>query len=150
MRKILLRFWKLLPNSYRLRRFIVWLVNQKFLVGIVGIVLSEENEILLLEHSYRNEYPWGLPSGWLEKGEQPTTALKREISEETGFEVEIVKSVEQYADPNYARLDLIYICRITGGDFTPSDEISSASFYPKDNLPKLIPHQVSLINSSVE
>ncbi len=150
MKKFFLRIWKLLPNSYSLRRFIVWLVSQKFLVGVVGIVLREDNEVLLLEHSYRNEYPWGLPSGWLKKGEQPTFALKREIYEETGFEVEIIKQIEQFADPGYARLDLIYLCRIRGGEFKPCDEILSADFFPKDNLPKLIPHQVSLINSSLE
>lgn len=150
MKKILLLFWKLLPSSYRLRRFIIWLFSQKFLVGIVGIVLNEDHEILLLEHSYRKEYPWGLPSGWLEKGEQPTMALQREIYEETGFEIEIIKQVEQYADPHYARLDLIYLCRITGGTFTPSDEILSATFFSKDDLPPLIPHQVSLIHSWVE
>ena len=150
MRKILLKLWKLLPNSYRLRRFIVWLIGQKFLVGIVGIVLNEDNQILLLEHSYRNEYPWGLPSGWLEKGEQPTDALKREILEETGFDVEIIKQLEQFADPDYARLDLIYLCKVTGGEFTKSDEILSAKFFSKENLPRLIPHQVSLINASLE
>ena len=88
MKRFLLRIWKLLPNLYSLRRLVVWLVSQKFLVGVVGIVLREGNEVLLLEHSYRNEYPWGLPSGWLKKGEQPISALKREIYEETGFDVE--------------------------------------------------------------
>ena len=150
MKRFLLRIWKLLPNIYSLRRLVVWLVSQKFLVGVVGIVLREDNEVLLLKHSYRNEYPWGLPSGWLKKGEQPISALKREIYEETGFEVEIIRQIEQFADPKYARLDLIYLCRLTDGEFKPSDEILSADFYSKDNLPKLISHQVSLINSSVE
>lgn len=150
LKRILLRIWKLLPNSLGLRRLLVWLVSQKFLVGIVGIVLNEDNEILLLEHSYRKEYPWGLPGGWLTKGEQPTSALKREIREETGYGIDIVRPVEQYADQSYARLDLIYLCRIRGGTFTSSDEIISAAFYPEDDLPLLIPHQISLIHAALE
>ncbi len=45
-------------------------------------------KILLLKHTYRDKYPWGIPSGWLKRGEQPMEALQREIKEETGMVVE--------------------------------------------------------------
>jgi hypothetical protein len=76
--------------------------------------------------------------------------LKREIREETGYGIDIIRPLEQYADQSYARLDLIYLCRIRGGTFIPSDEIISAAFYPEDDLPRLIPHQKSLIHAALE
>ena len=79
MKKFLLKIWRLLPNSYFLRRNLVWMITPKFLVGVVGVVLNDDCEVLLLNHSYRKEYPWGLPGGWLKKGEQPVAAIEWEI-----------------------------------------------------------------------
>ena len=85
MKSFLLKIWKALPNSEILRGSLIWLITQKFLVGVVGVVLNDAGQILLLKHTYRDKYPWGLPSGWLKRGEQPMDALKREIKEETGI-----------------------------------------------------------------
>ena len=150
MRTLLLKLWRALPNSYLLRRSLVWLVTQKFLVGVVGIVLNNANEVLLLHHSYRKEYPWGLPSGWLKKGEQPKDAIKREIAEETGLNIIVVRPLVIDSDRSWARVDLVFLCAVADGQITPSDEVSSAQFFRVEKLPKILPSQISLIQETIK
>jgi 8-oxo-dGTP diphosphatase len=150
MKTLLLKLWRALPNSYFLRRNLVWLITQKFLVGVVGIVFNDEKEILLLNHSYRKEYPWGLPGGWLKKGEQPHQAIRREIAEEIGVTVQVVKPLIIESDTKWARLDLIFLCAIIDGEITSSDEVLSAKFFPVEKLPKILPSQGTIIQEAVK
>jgi ADP-ribose pyrophosphatase YjhB (NUDIX family) len=107
MKSFLLKIWKALPNSEILRGSLVWLITQKFLVGVVGVVLNDVGQILLVKHTYREKYPWGLPSGWLKRGEQPMEALKREIKEETGYVAKKWISFGKYIlDPNRGVADM--------------------------------------------
>jgi len=149
MKRLLLKIWRLLPNSYLLRRNLVWIVTQKFLVGVVGVVINNSGEVLLLNHSYRKEYPWGLPSGWLMKGEQPKVAIEREIAEEIGLKVQVIKPLIIESDNEWARLDLVFLCNFVNGEMKSSDEVSSAKFFPVNNLPKVLPSQLRIIQEAV-
>jgi len=135
----------MLPDWYYLRRTLVWFVTQKFLVGVVGIVLNDDGKILLLKHSYRKEYPWGLPSGWLKKGERPSDGISREIFEETGLEVQVKKPLFPKSDPKWARLDLIFLCVIKDGEIRLSDEVVSVRFFNVEDLPPILESQKNLI-----
>jgi 8-oxo-dGTP pyrophosphatase MutT (NUDIX family)/predicted metalloenzyme YecM len=58
-------------------------------VGVDNIILSEDRKILLIQRSPNSEkYPlcWGFIGGWMEDGELPIDALKREAKEEIGVE----------------------------------------------------------------
>jgi len=150
MRHLLLRLWRALPASYHLRWTLSWLVSQKFLVGVVGVVFNESGETLLLHHTYRKEIPWGLPSGWLQRGEQPAAALKREIAEEAGLEIQVLSPLAIENDGTFPRLDLVYLCRFTGGQFIPSLEVSEIRFFSPDHLPPLLPQQIQIIQQAVK
>ncbi|WP_231952610.1 NUDIX domain-containing protein [Paenibacillus sp. AD87] len=54
-------------------------------MGVYGLVTWEQKVLLI--HKARGAYlgKWDLPGGRLEFGEQPETALHREIEEETGL-----------------------------------------------------------------
>ena len=106
---ILLKIWRELPLTYSLRFKIQRLFTQKFLVGVAGVIFNQEGQVLLLNHAYRKEYPWGLPSGWLEAGEQPGNALIREIKEETGLNARILQPLLVEADNIWPRLDVLYM-----------------------------------------
>ncbi|MGG4127431.1 NUDIX domain-containing protein [Paenibacillus illinoisensis] len=60
-------------------------MNQHTYLGVYGLI-RWGHEILLI-HKARGAYKgyWDLPGGRLEFGEQPETALHREIEEETGL-----------------------------------------------------------------
>ncbi len=81
----------------------------KTILTVKAVIINDDNEILLLKRSKksRNSGKWDLPGGTLEKGELIEEALKREILEETGLEVEVddilgtaefVKEAKQFKD----------------------------------------------------
>lgn len=60
-------------------------MNRHTHIGVYGLVVWEDQFLLI--HKARGAYQgqWDLPGGRLEFGEQPETALHREIEEETGL-----------------------------------------------------------------
>ncbi|HEY1014258.1 MAG TPA: NUDIX domain-containing protein, partial [Herpetosiphonaceae bacterium] len=63
------------------------ILNTHFLLGVAGVVRDDEGRLLLFKHTYRKRYPWGLPGGWMSRGESPLEGLKREIYEESKLEI---------------------------------------------------------------
>lgn len=150
MKKFLLKIWKALPNSELLRGSLVWLITQKFLVGVVAIIFNEEQQILLFNHTYRHKYPWGLPSGWLKRGELASMAIKREILEETGISIEVLRPIIVEGDDQWPRVDLVFLCRIMTGEFSPSDEVGAVQFFDVDALPEILPAQKRVIKKAFD
>ena len=148
MKSFLLKIWKALPNSELLRGSLVWLITPKFLVGVVGVVLNDASQILLLRHTYRDKYPWGLPSGWLKRGERPMEALQREIKEETGMDVKVIKPLLVNGDDQWPRVDLIFLCSVVNGTFSASEEVSSARFFNMHEIPEVMPSQRKVIQQA--
>ena len=72
-----------------LLRLAVRIFAPKNLVGVVGVILNDEGQVLLAEHVFRTRYRWGLPGGWVSRGEDPATALARELREELALEIEV-------------------------------------------------------------
>ena len=65
--------------------------HPRFTVTAGAIIFNNAGEILLLKHRFRAGSGWGLPGGFLEAGEQPVDALRRELREEIGLEVRDVE-----------------------------------------------------------
>jgi 8-oxo-dGTP diphosphatase len=81
--------WKILPPWVRSK--IVRATQHKFTVSAAAIVIDEDGKVLLLNHVLRPSSGWGLPGGFIEKGEQPEDAIRREVCEETGIELDDLK-----------------------------------------------------------
>jgi len=58
-------------------------------VGVMAAVFNDNGQVLLVEHVFRPDYPWGLPGGWIERGESPAGALQRELEEELNLTVDV-------------------------------------------------------------
>jgi 8-oxo-dGTP diphosphatase len=112
----------------------MWHMNDRFLVAVLGLILNEKKEILLLHHTYRAE-PWGVPSGWLEY-EDPLKGLEREIYEETGLTVTATNVVNVKYAPNPHRMDVYCVGEFLDGEFKKSAEISQYGFFHIGNLPE--------------
>ena len=141
----LLRIWKFLGRWPALQRFLLRLLNDSFMIGIVAVVLDQQDRVVLFHHSYRRRFPWGLPGGWLRRGEEPDQALIREIKEETGLDAEILRPLTAIAEPVKPDFEVIYLARVIGGTFRPSVEVDEIGYYTVDNLPPLKPYQKELI-----
>lgn len=133
MNNIKLLLWRhIKPLQWRA----LWLAHDKFIVGVNGIIIDKNNNILLLRHKYWPEGTWGLPSGYAERGERLEEALAREVREETGFEIEVERLLE-ITSGYRLRLEVSYLGRIVGGELKiDADEIIEARFFPFEELPE--------------
>ena len=80
-----------LPHSRALRaalRLTAAALAPRQRLGAVGVVLDGEGRVLLARHALRPHVPWGLPGGWIERGEDPADGVRRELYEELGLRVE--------------------------------------------------------------
>src|ERR1043166_9655771 len=102
--------WKVLPKP--LRTFIARRVETKFTVSVTGIVTNDRGEVLLLDHLLRPKSGWGPPGGFLERGEQPETALKREIKEETTLELKDIRLVRARTFKRH--VEIVFTARAVG------------------------------------
>ncbi len=78
--------WRHLPGS--VRRRLSRLGQSRFTVTTAAFIFDGDGRLLLLEHVFRPDSGWGVPGGFLTKGEQPEAGLRRELREEIGIEVE--------------------------------------------------------------
>ena len=116
-------------------------LNATFLVGLLAVVRNREGDVLILRHTYRPGFPYGVPSGWLKRGERVSDGLAREIAEETGFAVRFRRVLAVESGERPTRLDVWLEYELVAGEFRPSAEVSAAAFYPLDALPPLLPAQ---------
>ena len=142
MKKILLQIWRVLPLwlQQRLGR----IIRPLFQVFSAAVIFDKHNRIFLVKLTYQRFHPWGLPGGSLEYGEHPEKAVIREVWEETGLNVCIEKLllVDSWIPD---RVGMYYLCRITGGAFYPSDEVSEFAYFSLDNLPDVRPWDQDMI-----
>ena len=142
--RILLRVWRDVPFPDWLRGLFLRLLNPSFGVGAMALVQDESGRILVLEHTYRREAPWGLPGGWLKRAESPESGLAREVFEETGFRV-AVEALLVAGFYGRGQLDLLYRCRVLAGSYRPTDETSAHRWVLPADLPPLLPNQQHLL-----
>ncbi|MEW5830444.1 MAG: NUDIX hydrolase, partial [Chloroflexota bacterium] len=117
----------------------------KFTLGAFAILFDENKRVLLCHR--RDLDVWNLPGGGVETGELPTETVQREVREETGLEVEIIRLAGVYAkSSNPTDLVFSFTCRISGGEITPTDEADRIESFSLDALPgNTVPNQVERI-----
>ena len=101
----------------------------------VAAVIVHDRRVLLFRHVFWTAARWGLPGGGIERGEDAETAIRREVREECGLEIEIVRRLEN--SPTGA---VHFLCaapdRRTGQRLPHlSFEILSAEWFAPDRLP---------------
>ncbi len=125
----LLRRFPLLRWGLRLG---VKLLVARHHVGAVGVVFNEAGQVLLVEHVFRS-YTWGLPGGWVERGEDPAEAVRRELEEELGLRVEVKRILlcqpQGIQTEAPAGLGLAYYCHLVDQAPTEIDLDQAASGY---------------------
>jgi 8-oxo-dGTP diphosphatase len=134
--RLLLEAYRRLPRLGR--RWVVRTIAPKYTVGAMAIVERPDGSVLLVRHSYRRR--WGVPGGLLKRGEHPEVALRREVLEEVGVEVDLLGEPAVVVDPDPQRVDLVFRGRLRDPDAEPrpvSAEILEVGWFGPDELPEL-------------
>jgi ADP-ribose pyrophosphatase YjhB (NUDIX family) len=109
----------------------------------VGALIFEGRLILLVE---RAKEPlkgyWSIPGGIVEAGEKLEHAVRREVREETGLEIEPLAMFEIFerimpdneARPEYHYVLIDYVCRVVGGQLGAASDVSRVAWVPEQNL----------------
>lgn len=149
LKRFLLWLWRA-PFPDWLRWMFLWVKYPKFVATVVAVILNERGETLLFHHTYRTEYPWGLPGGWMEFNEDPAEAVQREIEEESGLRVRVLRPLWIGSDPDRPRLDMAFLAEVEEGCFRPSDEVDQAAYFAPDAMPELTIRARRLIRTAYE
>ena len=113
-------------------------VYPKVVPGIIaGIVDREANKILLTTYANRPGARPALVAGFAEVGESLESALRREVREEVGLEVENLRYVGSQPWPYSDSLLVGFFCEVTGSrDIAlEEDELKQAEWVAPEDMP---------------
>lgn len=113
----------------------------------VGVILRDAQGRILLEKRSDNGM-WGIPGGGIDPGESVQEAALREIKEETGLTIRIIKLIGVYSELSQQRIvtypnkgdvchlvDVVVEARALSGTLTPSPESETLEFFKPQDVP---------------
>lgn len=105
------------------------------LVSVAAMVYNDEGKLLLVNSPWRG---WEYPGGLIEPGETFEAALRREIREEAGVEVEIERFVGICKNVERDIVNIDFVCRYTGGELTTSEESTEVAWFTPEEAMEVI------------
>lgn len=132
MKRFVGKVWRAIPHL--LRRIVTRATQTNFTVSAAAVVFDGAGRVLLLDHVLRDGVGWGIIGGYLNAGEQPADALRRELREEADIAVKDLHLIFFYTEGQH--LDIVYRCEIESGEpKANSREIIEARWFEPEKLP---------------
>jgi 8-oxo-dGTP diphosphatase len=127
----------------------------------VGAIIVQDERILLVRRSNPPlQGEWSIPGGLVETGESTKEAIAREVREETGLEIEVVKLAEvserilrdRESRVQYHFVLIDYLCRVIAGEAHAASDVSEVRWVKTDDLEKLAvaPETCEVIRRTVQ
>ncbi|MEU2357014.1 NUDIX domain-containing protein [Streptomyces misionensis] len=135
MKRLILPVWRAIRGPLQWR--VLWFAHAKFMVGVTGVVRDDAGRVLLLRHRmWPPEKPWGLPTGYANKGEEFPETIVREVKEETGLDVKVGRLVHLKSGYKL-RIEVAYEALVVGGSLDLDNfEILEARWFTPTELPE--------------
>jgi ADP-ribose pyrophosphatase YjhB (NUDIX family) len=111
-------------------------------LDVRGAVFDAEGRILMVREAVDHDR-WTLPGGWADVNQTPAQCAAREVLEESGYEVRVVKlaacwdrAAQGHRPPGlFSITTLFFMCEIMGGAPTTSLETTEVRFFAEDEVP---------------
>jgi len=148
---MLMRFLAPIFNAFPVRwqRRFMTVANARFLVGVTGLGVDPRGRVLLARHRF-GAPQWRFLGGFLHPRERAEDALVREIREETGLAIEVGPVLEVITGFRWARVELVFAYRLTGGTEALTAEVAELAWFPIDVLPDVRADQRGLIERHLD
>lgn len=109
---------------------------------VVDVIVVEKDKILLVKRADRLESggKYGLIGGYVNRNETIRDAALREVEEETGYKIEIIRQLRVIDSPNRPGEDkqnvaFLFLAKPIKKVGEPDDESSEIKWFPLNNLP---------------
>lgn len=107
-----------------------------------AILQNKKGEMLLAKRKYppKKDY-WDLPGGFINLAETAEESARREIKEELGINVKILKYIGSfydfypYKDFNYATISFVFSSLLEDEKIQPKDDVSEVRWFQQDEIP---------------
>jgi ADP-ribose pyrophosphatase len=108
---------------------------QTFFITCAVLVIDADNNVLLKKDPNRG---WEVPGGHLDDGESLAECAVREVKEETGMDVEIVKLCGMTHEVENRRCTVFWMARPVGGQLRTCPESLDVGFFGKEEALSMI------------
>lgn len=123
-------------------------------IDIRGILLDEQNRVLMVEEKL-DPGRWSIPGGWADVGFTPSEVIKKEMKEETGLDVEVVRVLAVYdkkCHPHpqeaFYTYKIVFLCKKISGELKNTFDIEDVKFFHINELPPL--SEARIVESQVK
>ena len=107
----------------------------------VLVLIKQDNKVLLVKRTYKPKKDfWTLPGGFVDAGEDPKQASKRECLEETGLKIKellLLDVIYSQEHPRGASILILYRADVESGQVKPGDDAKQVAFFDINHLPPL-------------
>lgn len=117
-------------------------------VDVRAAVIDGQRKILLVREAANGL--WTLPGGWADQNVSPAGNAAKEVREEAGIEVEVLKLIacwdkDRQGHPRQPEhiYKLVFLCRPTGGTLGTGHETTAAGWFAQDTIPPLCPDRAA-------
>lgn len=109
-------------------------------VAVAALIEQDQRVLLVRRANDPQRGLWTLPAGFVDAGEDPTEAARRECLEETGLDVHITGLLDVLYGQEHARgahIVIFYRAEVVAGQLHPNDDVDRAAFFTRETLPPL-------------